>query len=99
MKLFHRTTKSVARSILAKGFRDATGSYGMAGIGLTGVWVSNRPLDANEGADGDTLLQIELKLPRQKWTHYEIKEEGKPYREWCIPAKILNRGTIRRARE
>jgi hypothetical protein len=22
---------------------------------------------------------------------WEIIEEGKPYREWCVPARILNR--------
>ena len=26
---------------------------------------------------------------------WELPEEGKPYREWCIPAAIVNQGKVR----
>ena len=29
-------------------------------------------------------------------SYYELVEDGKPYREWCIPAEIINRhGAVR----
>jgi len=36
--------------ILRDGFRDATGSYMLVGIELTGVWLGE--MDVNEGARG-----------------------------------------------
>lgn len=87
MKLFHRTYK--AQAILAEGFKDATGTYG-TGIEFTGVWFSaNEPLDPNEGAWGDTVLVVEI--PEDQIIEYEWVEEGKPYREFLIPAETVNR--------
>ena len=38
----------------------------------------------NEGATGDGVL--ELTLPDDfDLDDYELIEEGKPYREWCVP--------------
>ena len=54
----------------------------------TGVWVSDRPLDCNEGADGGGLLT--LTVPVDVFEQYEWIEEGKPYREALIPAAVLN---------
>ena len=48
------------------------------------------PLDANEGADGDTLLLVELDLIEQELAQFEWVEEGKDYREWLIPAALIN---------
>ena len=95
MKFYHRTKAKSSRSILANGFRDTTGSYLLEGVKLSGVFVSNVPLDENEGAWGDTLLEIELKLSRRDLAFYELKENGKPFREWCFPAKLLNRAAVR----
>jgi len=92
-RFYHRT--NAAKGILADGFRDATGNCMMSGFTVTGVWVSDRPLDANEGAAGDTLLQIDLALALRELEFYEVKEAGKPFREWCLPAQLLNRGSIR----
>ena len=78
--------------ILEHGFWDATGSYMMVGIELTGVWISDEPLNANEGFN--VVLTIDLS-DSVDLTEYEIIEELKPYREWCVPAEILNAGTVR----
>jgi hypothetical protein len=93
MILFHRTTKNAARAILAGGFRDEQGTYGME-IDLEGVFVSDRPIDCNEGAKGDVLLSIELDQRESEIVDCEIVEVGKPYREWVLPAKLLNAGRI-----
>ncbi len=90
MILYHRTTARRAAAILRKGFRDGKGRY-LTNRLWTGVWLSNVPLDAIEGADGVTLLSINLAIPaRELREKYEWIEEGKPYREFLIPAAIVN---------
>ncbi len=87
MILYHRTTDDAAEQILREGFRDATGFYG-TDQQFSGVWLSNVPLDGNEGAKGDTLLQVYLS--EQVIADYEWIEDGKPYREWLVPAQLAN---------
>jgi len=88
MRLYHRTTRQAARRILAEGFRDGQGRYMTAQI-HRGVWGADQILDANEGARGDTILVIGIPLRRIR--AYEWKEPGKPYREFCIPAAVVNK--------
>jgi hypothetical protein len=57
-------------------------------VGPIKLWVSDRPLDANEGAWGDTLLALEV--PISVFEEYEWPEEGRGYRESLIPATTLN---------
>jgi hypothetical protein len=87
MILYHRTSAEIAERILRDGFRDGRGTY-MTTREHSGVFLSNVPLDINEGADGDTLLQVEM--PEQTIANYEWREDGKPYREWLVPAKLVN---------
>jgi hypothetical protein len=86
--VFHRTTQTAADQILRSGFRDHTARY-LTDREWTGVWVSDRALDNSEGASGETLLQIEVAEPFI--AAYEWIKEGKPYREWLIPAAVLNK--------
>ncbi len=60
---------------------------------LTGVWFADGPVGVNEGAAddpslGDPVLAIEIDEAAVEY--YEICEDGKPYREWCIPAHLAN---------
>jgi len=87
MKLYHITTRERVDAISKKGFKDQTGTYG-TGIFHKGIWISNVPLDINEGAMGDVLFSFEI--PEKIIASYEWIEEGKPYREFLVPAKILN---------
>ena len=97
--LFHSTTEEAAASILESGFSDATGTY-LTGQPHTGVWFSDQPLDANEGAKGDALLKVSLGLTEDDIAFYEWIEDGKPYREWLIPADVVNRAaTVERVGE
>ena len=86
MKVFHRTTHATA--ILSHGFRDGTGKY-LTKHEYTGVWVSDRPLDASEGAHGETLLSLDV--PEDVLAEHEWFEEGREFREFLVPASILNR--------
>lgn len=85
MKLYHRTEH--AQDILSGGFKDGRGNYG-TGRMWEGVWLSNVPLDSNEGASGDTLLSIDI--PEEGIGVFEWIEDDKPYREFLIPAEFVN---------
>jgi len=86
MLLYHRS--SDADAILAEGFKNGTG-FCLTDRVWSGVWLSDIPLDANEGAKGDTLLSVEI--PEDDVLFYEWVEEGKPYREFLVPADLVNR--------
>lgn len=87
-------TTDAANEILRDGFRDATGSYGMVNFELTGVWLGNSPMDINEGATGDQVLRVEFS-DDVDLSEFELIEEHKPYREWCVPAALINtRATV-----
>ena len=93
--LYHRTTRQNAEAIAKEGFKDATGTY-FTNQEFFGVWVSSEPLDANEGACGDVLFEITLTVPETSIADYEWVEEGKPYREWLMPAAMINaRATLK----
>lgn len=85
MIVYHRTDHHEA--ILTEGFRDGTGLY-MTRHLYSGVWVSDRPLDGNEGAFGDVVLAMEI--DEHLFAEYEWVEEGKGYRESLMPADRLN---------
>jgi hypothetical protein len=92
--LYHRTP--VAAAIEEEGFRDGAGSYGLANTTLEGVFLSDVPLDVNEGAEGDDVLEVRIGEDVDL-REYELVEDAKGYREWCVPASLLNeRASIRR---
>ena len=39
---------------------------------------------------GEVLFRITTALTEAEFDDYEVKEEGKPYREWLLPAALLN---------
>jgi hypothetical protein len=96
MILYHRTTDVAAREILRSGFRDATGTYLTEEL-HTGVWLSDGPLDCNEGAgsgaDTDVLFSIELPVDVSEFEWVQGYPPG--YREFLVPASLINeKGTI-----
>lgn len=94
--LYHRTTAAAARAILTGGFRDGTGTYLTKNV-YSGVWLSDIPLGANEGAGGDTLLEVALDLPDAELARFEWVEEGRCFREFLVPAELVNRRGSARA--
>jgi hypothetical protein len=85
LKLFHRT--DAAQEILDRGFRDGEGTY-LTTRRFRGVWLSDEPLDENDGVAGSTLLMIEI--PEEVVASWEWVEEGKGYREFLVPADRVN---------
>jgi hypothetical protein len=97
MIFYHRTNH--AEAILQNGFHDSEGSYGLEGMTLRGVFLSNVPVGCNEGAKGDQLLEVTLPETCCDLGYYELVQIDEPithYREWCLPAAIINQhGKIR----
>jgi hypothetical protein len=54
---------------------------------LRGVWLADERLDENEGAEGDAVLILEI--PVSVIREFELIEDGKPYREFIVPAQIV----------
>ena len=87
MRLYHRTAAKDA--ILADGFTDADGDY------LTerlhgGVLLTDR---LDEGAVGEEV--IDLEIPEEIVAPFEWIEQAKGYREFLVPAEIVNRYLLR----
>jgi hypothetical protein len=91
LEFYHRT--NIAAVITHDGFRN-TENY-MSAPTLRGVFLSDIPVDRNEGTKGRQLLEITLPLSCDV-SEYELIEKGKTYREWCVPAEIINKNaTVR----
>ena len=58
----------------------------MVDFTLRGVWLADVPLDVNDTSrEGEWVLALDVS---DDWLdEHEIVEEGKGYREWCIPAE------------
>jgi hypothetical protein len=97
MSLFYHRT-AAAEAIIRDGFRDNKGLVGAFYAGIEGVFISDVPLNCNEGTKGNQLLEVTLPEGCCDLTYYELVEEPKEktYREWCIPIEIINRSaTVR----
>jgi hypothetical protein len=59
------------------------------------VFFADQPVDVNDGAIGDQVIEVTLPDDLDlDW--FELVEEGKGYREWCIPATLVNEHGSRR---
>ena len=94
MRLYHGTTLANAEQVAGSGFQDVTSNFGLysavsgAPVNTTGVFFSDLVLDENEGVCSQAYFVLEI--PSEHLASYEWMEEGKGYREWCIPAALAN---------
>jgi len=89
LRVYHVTSSEAADAIEREGFRDARGTI-PGSAGFNGVWVADLPLDSTEVAKGADAFFI-ISIPESDIVDFEFVEEEKPYREWLIPADLLNR--------
>jgi hypothetical protein len=75
LTLWHRTRTENAALIRREGFRDGAGRY-LTELKLSGVWLSDHPLDANDGAWGEVLLRVALDCTEADIRDFEWIEEG-----------------------
>lgn len=60
------------------------------GSRFKGVWLEDVPLNCHVGANDSHLLKVALDLSDEEIDTYECKRKGCSYREWLVPAAILN---------
>ena len=89
LEMFHWTHWEAAQAILKEGFRDGTGTY-MTDHEHRGVWLTDTEDDPSQGAFGDTCLEVALDLAEEDIAGYEWIQESFGYREWLVPAELLN---------
>ncbi len=91
IRLFHATSGEAATQIGRDGFEDRTGYY-LTDTTWTGVWVSDVPLDENDFdiKPSPTDAYFAIDADEARIAEFEWIEEGKTYREWLIPAVLLN---------
>jgi hypothetical protein len=80
---YHRTTAERAERIMKSGFDDESSNGRQSG-----VWLSDRPI--SDTSDGDTLVKVYVDLSERELAPYKWVEEGQVYREWCVPADLIN---------
>jgi hypothetical protein len=85
VKLYHPTRH--AAEILRDGFGERSGAY-LTATDHSGVWLFDRPL-ADHIIDDDLDEILELELPESVAAAYEW-HVGLPYREFLMPAALLN---------
>ena len=90
MKVFHVTSASNARSIKDHGFRDSVGRFEPLTEVRWGVWIANRPLDRGEHCCDQPGAIFQFEIDENSIAAHEYVKEGKPYREWLVPAGLLN---------
>lgn len=98
MLLFHRTSVSQARAIVKAGFEDEKWNFEADNVtGETvkaiGVWLTDRPLDPEEGPPGAAVLEITLPLPEAALAPFQVHGALADAQLWIIPARVANQHT------
>lgn len=97
MELFHVTSQQKARLIQRRNFMNGFGSYGVRSTKTSklktseGVFLADCILDSNEGLPIENPAIFVLNIPEEIIKEYEWHEDKKGYREWCVPAEIVNK--------
>jgi hypothetical protein len=95
MILFHGTSRKRAVTILEEGFRDGKVTYSQ--YTLAGVRLSQKGPDKDRPGV-ETFLEVDTNLSESELSAYEWIEEGREFREFFVPALIVNsRSSIRMA--
>ena len=97
MRLYHVTDRGSAELIAEQGFEDAEVIHDDRELSI-GVWLSDRCL-AGEDDVGPRLgpvpdVALLLDIPAEDVEPYERTDPQKPYREFCVPADVVNEHEI-----
>jgi hypothetical protein len=100
-QMFHRTTVSQAREIAQNGFSDdkwrfGPGEYTGEPLTATGVWLTDRPVSADDGPPGAAVLEVALEISDDELAAFEIQGVLDGARLWVVPAAVVNpRASVR----
>jgi hypothetical protein len=93
MRLYHVTDRASAELILSNGFEDAEVIHDNEELQV-GVWLADRCLAGEEDVGPRTGpvadVALEVHIPARLVETYQRLDFSKPYREFCIPAKLVN---------
>jgi hypothetical protein len=89
MRLYHRTTIANAELILRDGFVDRRDRY-TSDFGDQGVWFSDQPKVADECDSEEAVVSIDFGLRAKALSPFEWTEDETAYKEWLIPAELVN---------
>ncbi|MSR05805.1 MAG: hypothetical protein EXR93_01855 [Gemmatimonadetes bacterium] len=95
MILYHRTLVSLARGIVKEGFGDEKWRFGddeNTGqmLSAEGVWLTDRPVDLEDGPPGAAVLEVEIDLDEESLTGFEIHGVLEGVRLFVVPAATVN---------
>lgn len=86
MKVYHPTMH--ATEILRDGFGERSGTY-LTATDYSGVWVFDQPVDRRMGGGPEAELLV-LDIPDAVVEPFETGGGSLPYRQFLVPAAILN---------
>lgn len=88
--LYHHSSRTDAKAILErKAFQDDPGMHGASAL-AAGIFLSDRPQFPPQSQSREALLVVSVALSNIELQQWEVRHEGQTYRQWCIPAVILN---------
>jgi len=90
MKVYHMARAGNAPDIETRGFRGPPGRYLTDSL-HNGVRVSDRPLLAESEIESEPTVCFEIAVPDKVLLSREWTEPRKGYREFLVPAAVLNR--------
>ena len=94
--LYHRTSIGDARTIVRNGFEDQKWRFEHEDAGpedvkkAVGVWLSDRPLDQEEGPHGDAVLEVALDVSEDSLGSFQLEGVLWDARLWIVPAELIN---------
>jgi hypothetical protein len=89
MRLYHRTTMANAELILRDGFVDRLDRY-TSDFDVQGVWFSDQPKVMDECDSEEAVVSIDLDFRTKSLSSFEWTEDETSYKEWLIPAELVN---------
>ena len=94
--LYHRTSIAGARGIVKNGFENQRWQFEneepeVGEVKKTvGVWLSDRPLEGDEGPPGDAVLEVAMDVSEEALELFQLEGLVWDTRLWIIPAELLN---------
>jgi hypothetical protein len=95
VKVYHIVRSAEAPDIEVRGFREPSGRY-LADSLENGICVADRPLLAESGIEIGLAACFEILVADRVLVGRERVEAGKEYRQYLVPALLLNRYPRRR---
>ena len=90
MLFYHATSAAAADAILKEGFKNNQIANAVAEIIPEGVYFSDYPLDMGSGTKGTTTLVVEMPEGETADNYELVYEDWSAYREFIIPADVVN---------